>query len=359
MRSIIAKVKEQHAAGRSVVLATLMATQGSTYRRPGARMVITEDGQFQGLVSGGCLEADLVMHAKKVFFDQNSRVIEYDMRAEEEGAWGLALGCNGLVRIHLQYLSGESTSDVLIACEQADRHHQPVMLLTDLSEKHTGAACTALYAQGQYSSTSIEEGSLGPEWQSIKSAAEATTTEFVAEDGTHYLAEIIKPQFHLLILGAGPDASPVCTMAKLAGWRVTLVDHRVAYVGKARMLDADQVVNSEPGELAEKIDLGRIDAALLMSHSLNADTEYFAVLIQSSTPYIGMLGPKDRSEIIIQRQSTEVTQQMRERIYAPVGLDIGGEGPEAIALSIVSEIQARINQCSGQALREKTLGIHD
>jgi len=359
LRTIIAKIKEEQSADRAVVLATLVDTKGSTYRRPGARMIITESGQFHGLVSGGCLEGDLVLHAKKVFFDQRSSIVEYDMRAEEEGAWGLALGCNGLVRIHLQYLaSTESDSQVLMACEYADKRHQPVLLLSDLSEKAAGAAPTALFADGNYISEQIQESNLGLNWQSIKEDTHVRATEFASDQGITYLAEWIVPQFHLLILGAGPDTAPVCSIAKLAGWYITLVDHRVAYVNKAKILDANRVVRSEPKKLSEKIDLASVDAVLLMSHHLDADTEYFSSLMGSSVPYIGMLGPKDRSEIILSRQG-KIDKKVIDRVHAPVGLDIGGEGPEAIALSIVAEIQTQANNCSAKPLREKDGGIHD
>lgn len=368
MRAIFAGIKEQHALGNAVVLATLIATDGSTYRRPGARMMITEDGHFQGLVSGGCLEADLVLHAKKVFFDQRSRVVEYDMRAEEEGAWGLALGCNGMVRIHLQYMPPrDSEYPLLNVCQYADQDHQPVLLLSEFSEKCEGPAPTLIHVDGQlvdeYSDGQIRQEDLGPEWLGIKTDRSLQSRLFTSGRGVLYLAEWVKPQFHLLVLGAGPDAGPVCSIARLSGWNTTLVDHRVAYVNKAQRLEANRVVKVEPGNLSEAIDLRSVDAALLMSHNLNADTAYFGALMSTSIPYIGMLGPKERSEIIFQRQTEKAwggsSEDFMRSVYAPVGLDIGGEGPEAIALSIVAEIQARINKHSAMSLRDKSGGIHE
>ena len=321
-------------------------------------MLITEDGQFHGLVSGGCLEGDLVLQAKKVFFDRRSRIVEYDMRAEEEGAWGLALGCNGLVRIHLQFLADGDTSDVLNVCELADKDHEEVLLLTDISEKAAGVAATGIYINGKFISDSINEPDLGPAWSEFKQNESKKMLRFRSEKGGEHFAERVQPQFNLLVLGAGPDAEPVCTMAKLAGWHVTLVDHRVAYVSKASVLDADTLIDSRPLELADNVNLQSMDAALLMSHNLNADTDYFSSLIRSSIPYIGMLGPRDRSEIIIGRQE-EMADEFATRVHAPVGLDIGGEGPEAIALSIISEIQAHASRRSGSPLRHKVGGIHD
>lgn len=374
MRPIISKLKEQLSSGSAVVLVTLIATQGSTYRKPGARMLITEDGQFDGLVSGGCLEGDLVLHAKKVFFDRRSRIVEYDMRAEEEGAWGLALGCNGLVRLHLQYIGVDESSLVLDVCQYADHSHRPVVLISSLEEEALGAMATAIYVDNQYRSDQISEEHLGQNWQSIKSELVLETSiktanteganankvvQFNGADSKAYLVEIIQPQFHLLVLGAGPDAGPVCTLAQLAGWQVTLVDHRVAYVNKAKMLDADKVIRSEPKTLSENIELNAVDAALLMSHNLDADTDYFAALMETSIAYIGILGPKSRSEIIFGKQRDAVDESLRDRVHAPAGLDLGGEGPEAIAMSIIAEIQAHRYQRSVQSLRYKGTGIHD
>lgn len=352
MRELLTAVRSEFANKRKLVMATLVFAEGSTYRRPGARLVITEDGQFFGLVSGGCLEGDLMLQAKKVFMDSKTRIVEYDMRAEEEGAWGLALGCNGRVLIHLQLLLGESQTLLLDAQKNADESNQEVIILTCIDEGLIGAPPMALLAEGQLRS-------IGGQIELSQELHGIDGPRIVKEDDKSYFVESFQPQFHVLILGAGPDVGPVCDFARQLEWKVTVADHRVAYLSKARSLKADYLAKVDPEKLADSVDLEQIDAVVLMSHNLDADKAYLNSIAPSSIPYVGLLGPKSRASIIIDSLGFWDNASLMKRIHSPVGLDLGGEGPEAIALSIISEIQADQAGRSARPLRGKDGGIHE
>lgn len=286
------------AAGEPLVAAFVVETQGSTYRKPGTFMLFDADSGRCGLLSGGCLEGDLHDHARALL-RSGERCVErtYDSRGSDDPIWGLGLGCEGLMR-------------VLLLRIDATQNYEPV--------------ATLVVAARERKSTEVSIRNDRNETFVVK--AERTPT--------------------LLICGAGPDAEPVCTFAAALGWRVTVVDHRPAYIDTGRFPGAEKIARVDAESLASAIVLQDFDAAIVMSHHLVADGRYLAALADSDVRYVGLLGPAARRERLFAELGPHA-DRLRARLRAPVGLDLGGRSPEEIALSIVAEVQAVLHGRQG------------
>jgi len=318
--------------GQPLVLATIVHTVGSTYRKAGAHMLFAADGAAAGLLSGGCLESDLMERARAVFDNGRALIVEYDTRSSDDLVWGIGLGCEGAMRILLTRLDtgndyqpfayGEQCRDAGLASQ--------VALVT--SSTHPAYPLGAIYRPG--------DGRLAPAAVSTALAqTEATGTATVEVEGATFLVIPIELPTRLLLLGAGPDALPLVEIAGLMGWHVTVVDHRPAYAVAERFPRARQVLLQPAQVLPELLARTPYDAAVVMSHHLPSDQSYLAALADSGIGYIGLLGPAPRRARLLHDIGPKSTQLGR-RLYGPIGLDIGACTPETIALAIVAEIQA-------------------
>lgn len=315
------------------VLATVVATAGSTYRKPGARMLVLADDSVIGLLSGGCLESDLLEHARAVLGDGTPRMLEYDLRGPDDEIFGIGAGCEGAMRILLEPAGpGSRAAAALHAAGRLTGSGSPAVLV-------------AVHESERLPLGTYEIGSL-PE--SLRTAAlsaleERCSRELLIDDGQERLRaflDVLEPPPHLLICGAGPDAQPVCAAARALGWRVTVLDHRPAYVEQARFAGA-RVIEGDASALGTRIDPTSCHAVVVMSHHLASDVAYLRVLAASRLPdYVGLLGPGARRARIMRELGSAATEALRARLRGPVGLDIGAQTPEAIALSIVSEIHS-------------------
>jgi xanthine dehydrogenase accessory factor len=321
------------AAMDSRVLATVVSTAGSTYRKAGARMLIMADGSYLGLLSGGCMEADLAAHAREVIEAGEPRAIEYDMRGPDEVLFGLGAGCEGAMRILLEPARRETPAAAALAAAGRAAQNGENSVLVVVHESNS-------LPLGTYHAA----GELPPLLQaaSRQALAESTSRNVVWDrDGTRQraFAQFLAPPPQLLICGAGPDVSPVVVAARNLGWGVTVVDHRPAYALESRFPGA-QVRRVDAHALRAAVDVKRFHAALVMSHHLKSDESYLRELAAADSPeYIGLLGPRVRRERLV-KELGPVEAVSRARIRGPVGLDIGALTPEAIALSIVTQIHA-------------------
>jgi len=339
---------------QNFVLATIIETAGSTYRKPSARMLISRTGQFYGLLGGGCFEADLLEHAYKVFETKQPRAVYYDMRAPEDLIWGLGLGCNGAVRIWLEYLSEENDFSPISLIQQTLATKSPCALITVCETENQSIAIGEHYI---YSS----ENELYDIATSIPEFKE-TALETIAS-GISGLHEInvdshpvkaffafIAPPPHLLIIGGGPDAVPVTQFSKLLGWEVTVVDYRETYSKPDNFPDANHVVRATPEQLLDHIKIDTINAVVLMTHKYEYDLRYLKYLTHPALKYVGLLGPVARKNELLLSAGDEVSCELEGRVYGPVGLELGEELPEEIAYSMIAEIQTVLNGRSGQHL---------
>ena len=315
------------------VLATVVSTAGSTYRKPGARMLIMADGSYLGLLSGGCLEADLKLHAEQVMDSGKPRAVEYDMRGPDDILFGIGAGCEGAMRVLLEPSGALTMAGA--ALEESGRNAaagQPALLIC-VHESHEVPLGT--YAK----SNALPEPLVRAAAQSLGECA-SRGCEW-SENGRRARAfvQFLAPVPHLLICGAGPDSQPVESTARRLGWRVTVIDHRPVYAVPERF-PAARVLLGEPRKLRDLIDVDQCHAAVVMSHHLPSDVAYLRSLAQSDKPaYIGLLGPEARRARVT-RELGSAAEALRFRVRGPVGMDIGAATPEGIALAIVAEIHA-------------------
>ncbi len=337
-----------HASEESLVLVTIIATEGSTYRKPGAMMLISRDHSFEGMISGGCLEGDLLHHATEVFDSGEAKFVTYDMHAGDDLVWNLGLGCDGVIRLLLQRLDRECGFEFLEQLEASHAARRKVLLaLAIQSNPNLPLAATALLDHA--GNTCGERALLGvmndvskgdwPEWRYRKAAISDSG------DAEEIILVNIPPQTRVLVCGAGPDAVPVVRALSALDWSVYIVDHRPAYAMAERFPDSCRVIQARPEQLSEVVDLDEFDAAVVMSHHLENDSVYLAQLAIREIAYLGCLGPRARRDRL-----KKMAGCPGRRVFGPVGLDIGAELPESIALSLVAEIHAVLNQRSGLPL---------
>jgi xanthine/CO dehydrogenase XdhC/CoxF family maturation factor len=342
VRQIIRTFEAWRAGGEPIVLATVYDTLGSTYSKPGHRVLIAASGDYQGLVSGGCLEGDLAERARAVIASGRPVAVTYDLRDEADELWGLGVGCNGLIRVFLQPLSSA-------------REYQP---FAAIAERLVGSSASAVAtviessdARAEPGATLIAHGGAYESWgfdAALAARISAPTLEVLAsrsprlvrEAGLTVLYAPLTPVPKLLVLGAGLDAIPLVGMAEDLGWFVTVADHRPGYLQRGGFARADRALVVEPGALASSLPLAEFDAIVVMSHHLVTDRKYLAELATVGARYLGVLGPRGRRDRLLAELETA---QLGARLKGPVGLDIGADSPEAIALSILAEIQATLS----------------
>jgi len=317
----------------SRVLATVVATAGSTYRKAGARMLIMADGSYLGLLSGGCMEADLAAHARQVIDAGAPRAIEYDMRGPDDVLFGLGAGCEGAMRILLEPAGRSSpAAEALVAAGRASQLGESTALIVVHESEQLPL--------GTYHISSR----LPPELLAAanQALAESQSRNVVWHGGgarQRAFAQFLPPPPHLLICGAGPDVAPVVVAARNLGWRITVVDHRPAYALESRFPGA-AVHRIDAHTLRDAVVLTRCHAALVMSHHLKSDECYLRELAEAGVPdYVGLLGPQVRRERLA-RELGPLAAVLKSRLRGPVGIDIGASTPESIALSIISQIHA-------------------
>jgi xanthine dehydrogenase accessory factor len=332
--------ERERRAGRALVLGVLVHTSGSTYQKPGALILITQSGEYAGLLSGGCLESDLREHAAQILADGAPRIVRYELRGPEELLWGLGLGCEGAMRILLLRVGPANAWQPLESLRAAlEARRPPTVALACESTRADVPLGTVVFAGDP---GRLPEECAGARLQAAlnEAAREAHCAWHLSEarEVSWFLLSLGLPP-RLLLLGAGPDAAPVAEFATRLDWKVTLVDHRPAYANPEHFPGAERVLRVDPAELGAALELDRFHAAVVMSHHLPSDLAYLRALAGSDVPYVGLLGPAQRRDRLLSELGSEAAR-LRRRLHAPVGLPLGGRTPEAIALAIVAELQS-------------------
>ena len=333
--------ERERAAGRALALGVLVRTEGSTYRKPGALILIAGNGDYAGLISGGCLEGDLRERARAVIETGTAQTVAYDTRGADDLVWGLGLGCEGAMQI-------------LLLRAGADNGWQP---LTHLAGALAARIATAVGVVVESSRADLPPGAVTVPADTDRAAARVQAAlQRAARDGRSCWVEdestkvfvlplALPPR--ILLLGAGPDTLPVVDLAARLSWRVTLVDHRPAYAVAEHFPAAERVVLARPEEIGTTLDLQRFSAAVVMSHHLPSDLQYLRALAASPVPYVGLLGPAMRRERLLADLGADA-QMLRGRLHAPVGLPLGGRSPESVALSIVAQLHAFVHAAAAE-----------
>lgn len=362
--------------GETTFLATVAQTEGSTYRRPGARMLFTRNGWVAGSISGGCLEADMLQTA----WDRTEHgpvLVTYDSTANEDIVWGFGLGCNGVVHVLLERLSAADALNegnaVLAFLQTCLEQRKPGVIASVLRvENRNGEDATVcvgnrllLHEDGSCEGSLRDSGLKQDLLADLKTSLQSGKTEvrhYGTEGGQLEVSiETILPPRPMVIFGAGQDALPVVRLAKQMGWHVTVVDPRCTRSSSERFAEADVVVGCTPDGLRHKLEITPETFTLLMTHNFLHDADLLAQLLVSPAHYIGVLGPKKRLHRLLEHINGEgiaPSEAQTARLHGPVGLDIGADNPDEIALSILAELQAVASGRMGGALREREAPLH-
>jgi xanthine dehydrogenase accessory factor len=311
------------AAGEEAVLATVVKTQGSSYRLPGARLLLSKHGQRVGAISGGCLEDDVV---KKAWWltEKGPLVRRYDTTPDNEiSTSGYGLGCSGIVHVLLERVK-RGQAEILDLIRQVRMSRKAITVAHILKPD-------------------VEIG------QRVFWPA-----EFQAA-GREVFVETLTPAVRLLIFGAGDDAIPLTDTAKYLGWQVAVFDGRSHYARREKFPNADEVTVRMAGAPPPPVDAWTV--AVLMSHSYSQDLEALRELAHLPLAYLGILGPNKRTLQLLGDAGLE-RKQMTAKLHGPMGLDIGADGPEQVALAVIAEIQASLNGREGGTLSTRDGSIH-
>ncbi|HEX7224442.1 MAG TPA: XdhC family protein [Candidatus Limnocylindria bacterium] len=323
------------ADGVLFALATVVAVRGSSYRRPGARLLVPRDGPPVGLISGGCLEDEAARLARSVIEADAPRMITIDHSAEGDELWGLGLGCRGAIDLLAEppALAAE-TVDALAA---ARREGRPTFLLTGLDGERQVLDATGAASLGERAVHAVNHGRPAVIGEAVLDA--------------------ILPPLHLLVCGAGPDAGPLVAAGIRLGWRVDVADPRRSLLRAGRFPGA-RLLDDDAAHAGDVAGAGEWTAAVVMSHDYVRDAAFLDGLLGRGLPYLGVLGPRDRTDRLLAEVTRTPAEQDLRALHAPAGLDLGADGAEQVATAIVAEILAVFHGRGGGPLRDRTGPIH-
>ena len=326
-------------------------------------MLITDDGKWVGSISGGCLEGDALRKARQVMTDKTPKTVTYDTREESNQNLGIGLGCNGVIDVLIEPLTEENRS---------------IQLFTSLIELNQPFALATIFrgATNMGEKLVVHMNTVVQETFSHSVLNDQVYTDLInvfdtrkSEARTYYLdgqeyevfLELIQPSISLLIFGGGFDARPVSQLAKSLGWEVQVTDECVAHIAPIFFPEADKLSLCHRDFIDRDFNLTPYTACVLMSHNYEYDRDVLKKIIQSDAPYIGILGPRKRfDKMLVEFKEARLTlnEDQLHRIHSPIGLDIGAEAPDEIAVSIVSEIQAKFASRVGGFLKNRNAPIH-
>ena len=340
---VLEAIESLGAEGQKMALATIVAVRGSTYRRPGARLLVPEEGAPIGNISGGCREGDVADMAR-IVMEGTARLAGWDLTADDDDVWGLGLGCNGAIEVFIE--PAERAAAVTHALREALEQERPICVVTALESDVAGVDPGARLIARPDGSV---DGSLGD--ADVDAEATVAAKELLASGRSEVrslagsvraFVEVLDPPLRLVLCGAGHDAIPLVRVAATIGWHAVVVDDRPAFLSRERYPEAHAFVRvGEPSEVATSTPL---------------DERTFDV------GYIAMLGPAARTQRILMdlaEEGVEITDDQRARIHGPAGLDLGAEGPDEIAQAIVAEIVAVRHGRDGGFLKERPGPIHE
>jgi len=352
------------ATGKKTALATVVKVEGSSYRQPGARMLVTEDGLLTGAISGGCLEGDALRKALLSIHQQQNKLITYNTSNEDDSEVGLQLGCNGIVHILFEYIDDAVENNPIQLLQQLEFERKDAVVATVFSLKRQAAQQGTLLFYRENETPIYANNTALNILEDVKQALNIKATvvrQLHDEQENEVLADYINPPVSLVIVGAGNDVQPLVKMTSLLGWEITIGEGRATHATKKRFPEARNVFVVKPEQLLENISIDAQTYFVLITHNYKYDLAVLKLLVQTNCNYIGILGPKTKLNRMLDDLNSEGIQLTEEKlttIYGPIGLDLGAETAEEIALSIVAEIKAVMSGKQGVSLKYKTEKIH-
>lgn len=370
LQDIVGAYELARQEGKQAALATVVQVQGSSYRRPGARMLVTEDGELTGAISGGCLEGDALRKARLVMHEQKSMLVTYDTTDEDDALLGVGLGCNGIIQILIEPINPDDPANPIAFFQTflSRRQSAVVVTLFSLERRTSPQPGTCLFIPekggiaGACEDAMLQEALLADAQQVLAQRASITKTYVTNESALTGFVELLQPAVSLVVVGAGNDAIPLVNMAAILGWQVTVVDGRASYAKAARFPKAQQVLVAKPEQVLSQIVPDERTVFVLMTHNYLYDLAMLRQLLPLQLPYMGSLGPKKKLERMLDELRSEgmvITGEMLQQVFGPTGLEIGAETSEEIALSILAEIKAVLANKPGTPLRDKPGAIHE
>ena len=359
INDIIKAFKLAQSEGRASALATVVHVEGSSYRRPGARMLIEDNGQLTGAISGGCLEGDALRKALLAINQGRNKLVTYNSMDEDDIEFGVQLGCNGIVHILFEPINAEQDNHPIRLLEKIFLQKKNAVLVTLFSLKnfHGPQPGTCFYFGEEMIHHILEDIQLASKIQedagSVLVSRKSIHTTYNDGEWSAFV-ELVQPPVSLIIAGAGNDAIPLVEMASVLGWPITVVDGRSTHATKQRFSKATSIIVGNPEEVIKQVVTDERSFIVLMTHNYNYDREMMGLMLQQNIRYIGALGPKKRLQRILdelKEKGVDITDVHMKKIHGPVGLDIGAETAEEIALSILAERR-------GTPLRDKPEYIH-
>lgn len=346
----LARVQQE---GRRAVLATVVKSEGSTYRKPGAAAVVAEGGQVIGAISGGCLESDVLYAAEQVLAGEApARLLEYNTTSDEDLIWGTGSACGGYVQVLVAPVPAGLLAKVVNQLEQ----RMPVALATVITPgPRLGyrAAFGVTWVEGTLGDSRLDAAACAMAEDVL--AGRQPPVTWLQDQGAEVLVQRLDPQPLFLIFGAGDDSRPVARLAASCGFRVIVVDHRPAWASRERFPWAHQVLCCDVDQVEEQVPIPGDAAAVLMTHHFFKDLAHLRILLRRPLAYLGLLGARERTRRLLQLlrdESPELYAAACQRLRSPVGLDIGADGPEQIAVAVVAEVLALRTGRSGRPLVE-------
>lgn len=363
INDIIKAYRKAQAEGKKTALATVVKVEGSSYRQPGARMLVTEDGELTGAISGGCLEGDALKKALLAIHQQQNKLINYDTSSDEDSDFGVQLGCNGIVHILFEFIDAEKSNVIdLLTTTAAERRDSVLTCLFSLERGQKQVGTVLFYSQNkawpENNHFEALSGDMAKVLENQTSVVKTITHEDVFYEA---LIEYIPPAVSLVIAGAGNDVKPLVEIASVMGWEITVAEGRVSHATEKRFPLANNIMVVGADDFVNNIIVDEYTFVVLMTHNYRYDLTVLKNLLNCRNRYIGVLGPKSKLNRMISDLAEEdvvVSQEQMERIYGPVGLDIGAETAEEIALSVAAEIKAVLEGKKGNSLRYKKEKIH-
>lgn len=358
IKDIIAAFEKALLNNKKSALATVVNVQGSSYRRPGARMLITEDGELTGAISGGCLEGDALKKAVLAITQNKKKLVIYDTTDEDDAKLGIQLGCNGIVSILFEPALDKDLDNPIRILKNVVKENDATILISGYSlnqQRHFGTCDLnelPIFFREPIFRLSETVRSSGISMHDVI---------FFENNQQEFFIEYWEPPISILIVGAGNDAMPLVSMSQILGWDITLVDGRPAHASKQRFPSVANILVGKPQEIIGHIELNDHSAVVIMTHNYNYDLEMLMALKDSTVAYIGILGPMSKRNRILnelEERNVLIPEKTLQKIYGPTGLDIGAETSEEIALSVTSEIFSVIRKKRAIHLREKQHPIH-
>lgn len=369
---IVSSYEQTLGTDKKAALATVVKVQGSSYRRPGARMLMTDDGRWTGAISGGCLEGDALRKARQAILKNQPSVVTYDTMDDENASrLGVGLGCNGIIDVLIEpmdYLKEQMDLMQVFKDFLQDRKRAVIATVFNVEESMPSGIGQRFIidSQGREISNLQLAGlrdQLRPDMNAALASGKSTVGVYPVEAGRAEISiEVLHPSVELIIFGGGYDATPVVRLGSELGWQVTVTDDCIAHTGSKRFPGACQVLHAPRDGVVEQLDITPYTYTVLMSHNYEYDIAVLPKLLKTNIRYIGILGPRKRYHKMLNELAMKgqpISEEDQQRIFSPVGLDLGAETPEEIALSIVSEIQMVRTGRKGGLLKEKKGHIHE